>query len=227
MSEREKADTEPAFLDLPHVLPGVPWEGKRRLAAALRELMATCVTSDAPSGELSRLAAIVEAQTEALELHPGRSYLDAFLGGTADRDAVHFADRNPLMGKANPLSPPIALHAEDELAIGIVTFGPAYEGAPGCVHGGFLAAAFDQVFGYVQNRRRVVSMTGNLTIHYHRPTPVNVELRFEAHCKRAEGRKHFVVGTLFANGHVTARGESVFVAIDGAQARAMFQAHAK
>jgi acyl-coenzyme A thioesterase PaaI-like protein len=221
------AERDPSFLDLPHVVSSVPWDGKRRLAAALRELMAVCVTSDAPTEDFDRAADAVSAAAQALRQHPGRTYLDAFVGGTAAEDAAQFADRNVLMGKANPLAPPIALHAEDELIVGLVTFGPSYEGAPGFVHGGFIAAAFDQVFGYVQSHRRVISLTGNLTTHYHRPTPINTELRFEAHCKRVDGRKHFVVGTLLVDGNVTARGESVFVAIDPTQARAMFEAQAK
>ena len=38
--------------------------------------------------------------------------------------------------------------------------GPAYEGPPGCVHGGFIAAAFDEVLGSTQSLSGSPGMTG-------------------------------------------------------------------
>ena len=40
------------------------------------------------------------------------------------------------------------LGVADEHVVGHVVFGDAYEGPPGCVHGGFIAAAFDEVLGF-------------------------------------------------------------------------------
>ncbi len=80
------------------------------------------------------------------------------------------------------------------------TFGVAYEGPPGHVHGGFLAAAFDEVLGMAQSLTGNPGMTGTLTIRYRRPTPLLTELVFEAYVDRVEGRKIFTHGTLSANG---------------------------
>ena len=65
-------------------------------------------------------------------------------------------------------------------ALGLVRFGSAYEGPPGHVHGGFVAAAFDEVLGYVQSLGGRPGMTGTLTVRYRSPTPLYTELRFEA-----------------------------------------------
>ena len=48
-----------------------------------------------------------------------------------------------MVGLANPLAPPMTMEADEEAKVirGEVHFGRAYEGAPGCVHGGYLAAA--------------------------------------------------------------------------------------
>jgi len=95
-----------------------------------------------------------------------------------------------------------------------VTFGSAYEGPPGSVHGGFVAAAFDEVLGYVQSLSGNPGMTGTLTVVYRRPTPLHTELRFEGEIVRVEGRKIFTRGRVHAGDVLTAEAEGVFVSID-------------
>ena len=56
-----------------------------------------------------------------------------------------------MLGRANPLAPPIELWLEGDHIEGRATFGAAYEGPPGCVHGGYVAAAFDEVLGSTQS----------------------------------------------------------------------------
>ena len=53
--------------------------------------------------------------------------------------------------------------------VGTATFGAAYEGPPGCVHGGFVAAAFDEVLGSTQSLSGEPGMTGRLTVNYRSP----------------------------------------------------------
>ena len=72
-----------------------------------------------------------------------------------------------MIGRANPLAPPIALELDDDRIVGRVTFGAAYEGPPGCVHGGYVAAAFDEVLGATQSLSGAPGMTG----HAHGPLP--------------------------------------------------------
>jgi acyl-coenzyme A thioesterase PaaI-like protein len=81
------------------------------------------------------------------------------------------------------------------------------------VHGGFLAAAFDEVLGMAQSLTGNPGMTGTLTIRYRRPTPLLTELVFEAYVDRVEGRKIFTHGTLSANGQLTAEAEGLFIAV--------------
>ena len=59
---------------------------------------------------------------------------------------------------------------------GTVTFGSAYEGPPGHVHGGYVAAAFDELLGMTQSLGGMPGMTGTLTVRYRRPTPLRTEL---------------------------------------------------
>ena len=55
---------------------------------------------------------------------------------------------DPILGKLNPLAPPLEISVEDQVAVGKVNFGVPYEGAHGHVHGGFIAGAFDDTIVY-------------------------------------------------------------------------------
>jgi hypothetical protein len=113
----------------------------------------------------------------------------------------------------NPFAPPIRLTVADNKVLGHANFGIAYEGFPGHVHGGFLAAAFDQILEKAQSLTGNPGMTGTLSVRYRRPTPLLTELVFEAMVDRVEGRKVFTRGTVSANGVITAEAEGLFVAV--------------
>ena len=119
-----------------------------------------------------------------------------------------------MIGLSNPLAPPIILEVEDKTVHGRVRFGTAYEGPPGHVHGGFVAAAFDEVLGFVQSTTGQPGMTGTLTIRYRRPTPLDTDLRFEATVQRVDGRKIFAEGRLYAGDVLTAEAEGIFISVD-------------
>jgi hypothetical protein len=98
--------------------------------------------------------------------------------------------------------------------VGRVRYGYAYEGPPGCVHGGVIAAAFDEVLGFAQSLGGRPGMTGTLTVKYRRPTPLDTDLIFEGWVDRIEGRKIFTQGRCLADGVVTAEAEGLFISVD-------------
>ena len=114
---------------------------------------------------------------------------------------------------ANPFASPIRLTVANDKVLGHANFGPNFEGSPGTVHGGFVAAAFDQVLYKTQSLTGIPAMTGTLTIRYRKPTPLRTELVFEGAVDRVEGRKIFTRGTVSANGVVTAEAEGLFIAV--------------
>jgi acyl-coenzyme A thioesterase PaaI-like protein len=199
--------------------PGGAWAERRRLAAAVRSLIDHCVSvavdpaADARAGELRQIAATLEEQATRLAALPQKSTRDGFLDGSYRDARAQFMDRGPLIGLSNPLAPPLVLSSEGATALATVTFGPAFEGAPGHVHGGFVAAAFDQLFGYLGVLVGRPSLTASLTVTYRKPTPLDEELRLVASVERVDGRKSFVRGRLSADGGITAEAEGLFVAI--------------
>ncbi len=190
------------------------WEQKRRLAAAMRLVIERLMPSDAPEDELSRAADGLEAYAEKLKTHPRLRFVLGHAESAMAGDVGAFFDQSPLIGLSNPLAPPIRIGKSSEsTAVASVTFGSAYEGPPGCVHGGFVAAAFDEVLGFVQSLSGHPGMTGTLTITYRKPTPLHTELHFEAEYLRSEGRKIFTRAQLFADDLLLAEAEGLFISL--------------
>jgi acyl-coenzyme A thioesterase PaaI-like protein len=176
------------------------WAERRRLAAAMRVVIQRLTTSDAPEQELGAAADALERYAERLSGHPQRTKWVGWAESANAGDVGGFFDQSPLIGLSNPLAPPIAMRAEGDHVRGEVVFGSAYEGPPGCVHGGWVAAAFDEVLGFAQSLTGSPGMTGTLTIRYRQPTPLHTELQFDAWIERVDGRKIFARGNLKAGG---------------------------
>jgi len=188
------------------------WTQKRRLASAMRLVIERLVPSNAPVDELRRAAEALEGYAEALRSHPRLKDARLFGESANAGDVGAFFDQSPLIGLANPLAPPITIGRKDDRhAHATAVFGSAYEGQPGSVHGGFIAAAFDEVLGFVQSLSGNPGMTGTLTVIYRSPPPLHTPLLFEAKFDRVEGRKIFTSARLEANGKLCAEAEGIFI----------------
>jgi acyl-coenzyme A thioesterase PaaI-like protein len=189
-----------------------------RMGQALRRIVHRLHASPAPDTELATAAGELEALADRLDAFPGGSLYEGFAESPlAGRDPHAFFDHSPMIGQANPLAPPIELWADGDVMRGRAIFGAAYEGPPGCVHGGYIAAAFDEVLGSAQSLGGRPGMTGRLTIHYRSPTPLHTELSFAGRVTEQTGRKTFTHGTLHAGDMLCAEGEGLFIAIDFAR----------
>jgi acyl-coenzyme A thioesterase PaaI-like protein len=186
-----------------------------RTGDALRRIVDRLHGSPAPDAELAAVADELERLADRLDAFPGGSLYEGFgESPLAGRDPHAFFDHSPMLGRANPLAPPVELLVDDDVVRGRVTFGSAYEGPPGCVHGGYVAAAFDEVLGSTQSLAGRPGMTARLTIDYRSPTPLHEELTFEGRVREVSGRKTFTYGTLHAGDRLCAESEGLFVAID-------------
>jgi acyl-coenzyme A thioesterase PaaI-like protein len=189
----------------------------RRLAAAARLVIDRLVATEAPHEALVAAADHLEAAAEALSGHrQGRLY-EGFAESANAGDPGAFFDHSPVIGSANPLAPPLQLGVREDVVEGLVRYGAAYEGPPGHVHGGYVAAAFDEVLGMAQSMSGKPGMTGTLTVRYRRPTPLHTDLRFEATLDRVDGRKLFTSGRLYAGELLTAEAEGLFISVDFAK----------
>ncbi|HET9167823.1 MAG TPA: PaaI family thioesterase [Actinospica sp.] len=116
---------------------------------------------------------------------------------------------------------PQGLHLHAEAAEGVavtakfeVTAG--HQGAPGLIHGGLLATAFDEVMGSVNWMLRVPAVTGRLETDYLKPVPVGRVVHFRGWCVGQAGRKiyHRAEARLDSpDGQLVARAAALFVAV--------------
>ena len=113
----------------------------------------------------------------------------------------------------NPVSPPMTIEWGSDHVVGRATYGLAFEGPPGCLHGGFIAAGFDEILGLSQGFSGQVGMTGRLTISYRSPTPLFREVVFRGRYLRTEGRKVYTEATLHAGDMLCAEAEGLFISM--------------
>ena len=86
---------------------------------------------------------------------------------------------------------------------GRFTVAEEHQGAPGLVHGGVLAAAFDEVLGACNWLLLAPAVTGHLEVDFRKPVPVGRTVIIDAQVDAVDGRKvmtsgvgHFDDGTL-------------------------------
>ncbi|MEH6567909.1 MAG: hotdog fold domain-containing protein [Halioglobus sp.] len=188
------------------------WEAKRRVAQAIRELTDVLITSTPPTQALHDMAEKLEQQTQEFSRSKRLYGLLEFIrdGEHGDHGEINH-ELNGVGGWSNPLSPGLNIWIEGNKAYGRVNCGYAYEGPPGHIHGGHVAAIFDQFLGMAQLAGKKPGMTGTLTMRYLKPTPLNTDLDLEAEVEILEGRKTRVKGKIINKGCVTATCEGLFI----------------
>lgn len=192
-----------------------------RVADAIRDVLHRMVQTSAPNEVIEAAADDVEAAAARFGGYVNKSMYEGFAEAANAGAPFGFFDHSPMLGQANPLAPPVKLWLEGDHIRGTATFGAAYEGPPGCVHGGYIAAAFDEVLGSTQSLAGSPGMTGRLTVHYRKPTPLGAELQFVGRLERVDGRKIFTRGELHAGDVLCAEAEGLFISIDATRFASM------
>jgi acyl-coenzyme A thioesterase PaaI-like protein len=192
-------------------------QASQHLADELRRIINRLAVVRPSAEELDRAAEAASTFADRLETMPSRTRSwEVSEAGLLPRDFVAFS---PVSGRSNPMSPPVVLRVEhgpprDDVDVehhiaGEVTFGPAYEGPPGHVHGGLVAAMFDELLGFAQLSP---GFTAYLHVNYRKPTPLNAPLRLAAWVESQEGRKRLVRGECHSGDLLLSDAEGLFIA---------------
>lgn len=212
-----------------------------RLAAATRHIIDHLVSNTASEAELRLAADQLEVVSDMLARYPHGSTYQGFreaanaggaIGDQRDLAAAGaearyaFFDHSPFIGLANPMSPPLELDYGVDSIVGRVSFGAAYEGPPGCVHGGYVAAIFDELLGATQSLSGQQGMTAFLHVDYRSPTPLGAPLDLVGRLDSSDGRKIRCSGTLHAEGRLCAEAHGLFISFDPERFRALLAARA-
>ena len=200
-------------------------QAARDTAEAVRALIDRLAHTAASIEQLADAAQCIDAVTASLPLGaPGGE--DSPMDLVSVRQAHRLRERSPFIGMANPLARPMEMAFGGDRIEARVTLDELHEGPPGCVHGGYVAAMFDEVLGAAQVLSGNAGMTGRLAVHYRSPTPLHVELRLRATLEKVEGRKILCHGTLHAGDRLCAEADGLFVTIDPERVKAMHGARA-
>jgi acyl-coenzyme A thioesterase PaaI-like protein len=175
--------------------------------------------SHAPDDVLAEATAHIRQALEALTpwLKQGDGWSTISLASDTpgfawrDDDLTAVMPYSPVSGKRNPIAPPVRMWKEGNEVRGEVTFSPTYAGPPDSVHGGIIAAVFDELLSMANVITGKAGFTGTLTIKYHRRTPLNTPIELWGMNVRQDGRKQLSRAEMRVNGEVTASAEGLFI----------------
>jgi len=194
-------------MELPAPVRG---SGVDAAAAAARRVIEGLVRSGDLSG--ADLADITRRLNDiADELDAGAPELEERLVHMWRGDGRTYHD--PVAGPENPLAPPLDyVPGPDGSVEAEVTLGLAYQGPPRCVHGGVSALLLDHTLGVANGWAGVSGMTAELTLRYHRTTPLFEPLKVTGRQVSVDGKKIRTVGSISAGGRVCVTAEGLFIA---------------
>jgi acyl-coenzyme A thioesterase PaaI-like protein len=190
-------------------------EARSAAAATLRALSHAFVAHDPDDAMLADVAAMATELRRRLDETPGRDRLTlmrsrpdgSIMGGRG------FEDR-AVAGSSNPTSIELEVAQDKDDVVATVVLRRAFEGAPGRAHGGIVAAAFDDVTGFVIGWLQVPSFTGELTVRYLAPVPVDEPLEIRARLDGRERRKLFISAEARAGEAVVATCRAIYITVD-------------
>ena len=188
----------------------------RALADAVRRLVALTVTNTAPPAETAVIAAELDRVADRLATHVPDPPLPRFATGVPDASTT-MTERMPfdaVVGAYNPVALPVEVTVDGGRAVGRANFTVAYEGPPGCVQGGVIAAMFDIVLSVAAHAAEAAGPTVSLTMRYRRPTLLHRDLVVEAEVADTDRRRTRVVGRIVQDGDVTVEAEGVVAVLD-------------
>ncbi len=198
----------------PHFIGIEPPEELLELADGVRRVIDTMVRIDESHPELVSIGAEVEDVVRRLGAIARKGDLPRMLPhvepGPDDLRPYYPSDAR--RWHVNPMHPPLEFTIDEGVMRGSVTLGLAWEGPPGCVHGGFVAMLLDQLLGHANQANRLPALTGELRVRYHRPTPLHQPLDFEVgRPERVSERRLVARARLRAGDVTTAEAEGTFI----------------
>jgi acyl-coenzyme A thioesterase PaaI-like protein len=195
-----------------------PDAARLRLAEALRPLITMTVSGVPDDGSILATAEAVERLGADLAAGAGTDRRIRRPPDT-DRPTIEYFPTSPIAGILNPIAPPVRLEVvdgEDGTPAEIratAWFDYPYEGPPSCVHGGVIAATFDEILGAANMVSGNPGMTGTLTVRYRKPTPLRTDLRLEARFLERDGRKIRTWAGMYHGDVLTAEADGLFIEV--------------
>lgn len=183
-----------------------PTPERQELGEAIRRLLDAVVRTGADAADMAAATAAIDAVTESLASRTVRADRSVSAGS-------YRAHMSLVGGLSHPIAPELLMDVHEGGAEGEVVVGPRFQGGPGLVHGGILALLIDHAMGCVAASPERPAMTARLTLHYRRPTPLDVPLAVAVRLDKIEGRKLHLKASIKAHGKVTVEADAIFLTL--------------
>ena len=193
------------------------------VASALRELSHDFVGRQPSDAQLDDLARRLGDALDVVRSAPPRErtatkeHVESFkfvVPNDQPTERTHLFLDSVVSGDANPMGLGATVWRDGDTAVMEVTFGKAFEGAPGRAHGGVVAALVDETMGFVSAIHGMIAFTAQLNITFLSPAPINEHVVARAWRTGHEGRKQYVEAEVRAGESLVATAEAVFITID-------------
>ena len=191
------------------------WQARQRLASATRALNEKLVSTDITPEFAAALTEKIEDLTAELNQTEQVSGL-VDMAKRGERGTIDnvMGELVAMAGRSHPCSPELLWQEEPNRIIGTVTFGQAFEGPPGHVHGGWVAGVLDHFMGMTHVHTGHPGMTGGLSVRYLKPTPLNQLIEVSADATELDDKRTEVKAEMRCGETTTATAEAIFVRVD-------------
>jgi hypothetical protein len=184
--------------------PSAGIESRIAAAASLNRLAHALLTHSGEEHKVAEIASLADRLAREIEAMPLRDrfkdtdaapqFMEVLLNSpdaslVADGEQVDVFRDSPVSGPFNPLSIGMVIHRDGDEAVGVVTLGRGFEGAPDRSHGGIVAACVDEAMGCLLPIIGTMAFTGGLNLTYKAGCPIGVPIEFRASLVSRDGRK--------------------------------------
>lgn len=178
-------------------------------AAAARRVIESLLRAGDSAADLSGVAGQLNAIADQLTAQAPT--VDERIADMWSGEGVTRHD--PVTGPENAIAPPMPIRGlADGSVEAKVTLHLPYQGPPGLVHGGVSALLLDHTLGTANFWAGASGRTGELTLRYHRPTPLFEELTVSGRQTAVAGRKIWTEGAIrAADGEVCVSAKGLFI----------------
>lgn len=130
-----------------------------------------------------------------------------------------------MCGDENACGVGARFHVEGDAVRTSVRLPAHLNGYKGVAHGGVVAALLDESMGWaatVFGREHTMYVTGELTVKYMSPVPVDRDLEIESRLVRDAGRIAYAEGELRSRGHVCVKASGKFLPMSREESERVF-----
>jgi acyl-coenzyme A thioesterase PaaI-like protein len=185
----------------------------RELVTAVRGLMVVAAITDVDAQTMDKATQLVGCAHEMLAArvlargrreHLDRSAIARLRGGEPWEVFTH-----------NPMGIPLLITVSGAEATATVMTTALFEGPPGIVHGGFVAAMLDALLSTLVQAQDIRAVTVRLDVRFLRAVETGTPLHLRGSVDAVEGRKVRAVGRIHGDDDLVAEAEGLFITLAG------------